>query len=447
MPRWNLTWLVVVPLTVAFAIALGYGVPPLRAKDKNADLLHLLVDVLAEVDQSYVRDLDDAGRRKFIEDMIHGGLERLDPHSAYFNAHEYRQFGRKSEGKYGGVGVNVVQDRVTGVMTVVSPMVGTPAYEAGVWAGDRVVAIDGKLLDAMPAEQAVELVQGDPGTIVTLTLARDGEPKPFDRRIVRDIVEIETVLGDRRDPENPKEWDYVIDPAYGIAHIRLSEFDKPTAPTLKRLLTHLDAAGVRGIALDLRGNPGGLLVSAVEAADLFLTSGTVVSTKSRRGGDRAYSAHDDALPFEKTNRPIAVLIDRGSASASEILAAALQDHGRAIVVGERSYGKGSVQEVFPLENQSVAVKLTTQSYRRPCGQNIHRFPDSKEADEWGVRPTAGYAVELSDEERRTWSAARKSRDAVRGKGREQSAGPPIVDKVLSRAVEYLRSELARHREP
>ncbi len=443
MPRWNLTWIVAVPLAVAFALAIGYGVPPLRARDKNADLVRLLVDVLAEVDQSYVRELDDAGRRKFVEDMIHGGLERLDPHSAFYNAHEYRQFDRKSEGKYGGIGINVTQERATGVMTVASPMVGTPAYEAGVWAGDRIVAIDGKPLDTLPPDAAVDLIQGDPGTIVTLTLTREGASKPFDVRIVRDIVEIETVLGDRRDPADPKEWEYVIDPERGIAHIRLTEFDKPTAPTLKRLLARLDAAGVRGVALDLRGNPGGLLVSAVEIADDFLAGGTVVSTKSRRGSEKVYSAHDDALPSEKANRPIAVLTDRGSASASEILAAALQDHGRAVVVGERTYGKGSVQEVFPLEDRTVAVKLTTQSYWRPSGLNIHRFPDSKESDAWGVRPSPGYAVELTDEERRAWSAARKARDAVRGKGREQPAGPPIVDKVLERALQYLRAELSK----
>ncbi|MFO0808000.1 MAG: S41 family peptidase [Gemmataceae bacterium] len=443
MPRWNLVWLVGVPFTILLALAIGYGAPPLRGEHPDAELVRILVDVLGEVDRSYVRELDDAGRRKLVEDMINGGLERLDPHSTFFNAYEYRQFDRKSEGKFGGIGIQVSQDRTAGTMTVTAPMVGTPAYEAGILAGDRIVKIDGRPLDILKPDEAIDLIQGDPGTIVTLTIERGGSPSLTELTITRAIVEIETVLGDRRNPLDPKEWEFTIDGEANVALIRLTEFDKPTAPTLKQVLDRLDATGVRGLVLDLRGNPGGLLVSSVEIADLFLADGKVVSTRGRKGNEKVYTARKDGTPFERADRPIAVLTDRYSASASEIVAAALQDHDRAVVVGERTYGKGSVQEIYTLANHSVALKLTTQSYWRPSGKNIHRFPDSNEADDWGVRPSAGFAVELSEDERRVWAAARRARDVVRGKGNEQPAGPPIIDKVLDRALSYVRGELAK----
>jgi carboxyl-terminal processing protease len=214
------------------------------------------------------------------------------------------------------------------------------------------------------------------------------------------------------------------------------------------VLEQLQAQGVRGLILDLRGNPGGLLTSAVAIADLFLTDGRIVSTHGRRSPEKAYAAKAAGTLFEPAVRqPVAVLIDRYSASASEIVAAALQDHGRAVVVGERSFGKGSVQNVFPLEDRTTALKLTTQSYRRPSGKNIHRFPDSKDADEWGVSPTPGFEVKLTDEERLAYLVGRRKRDVVSGK----AGAPPVPartdaayeDKVLDKALEHLRAELSR----
>jgi carboxyl-terminal processing protease len=451
MSRFNLAWLIGIPLVVLLGLTLTYSAPPIRDKEHNYELVKLLVDVLAEVDQNYVRELDPEQKRRLVEDMINGGLERLDANSSFFSIREYKHFVRKSKGHFGGVGIQVNLDRNTGALIVTSPMVGTPAYEAGILAGDLILKIDGKSMETIRPAEAVEMIQGEPGTSVTLNVLHEGAMKPVDIPIVRAVIEVETVLGDRRKPERLSDWDYVIDPARNIAYVRVIEFDEPTAGALTTVLKQLQAEGVRGLVLDLRGNPGGLLTSAVAVSDLLLNEGTIVSTRGRRLAEKAYTAKADGTLFEPAaTHPVAVLIDRFSASASEIVASALQDNGRAIVVGERSYGKGSVQNVFPLENETTALKLTTQSYWRPSGQNIHRFPDSKDTDEWGVKPTPGYEVPLSIEERKAYLEWRQKRDVVHGK---PGAAPPAADrktieykdKVLERAMEYLRAELDKQK--
>jgi carboxyl-terminal processing protease len=221
---------------------------------------------------------------------------------------------------------------------------------------------------------------------------------------------------------------------------------------LKAILERLQAEGVQGLVLDLRGNPGGLLTSAVEISDLFLTEGTIVSTRGRRGQEKTFVAKPAGNLFDPADRyPMAVLIDRYSASASEIVAAALQDHGRAVVVGERSFGKGSVQNLRPLEatdGPKTALKLTMASYHRPSGTNIHRFPDAKDTDDWGVRPTEGLEVPQSDDERRAFLSARRYRDIVPGKTGHmpdklrEKVDAPFKDPVLDKALSHLRQKLA-----
>jgi carboxyl-terminal processing protease len=448
MSRWNLSWLIGIPLVVVLGLTLVYSAPPLRQKDQNYELVKLIVDVLDEVDQNYVRELSPDDRRKLVEEMINGGLERLDPYSAFLSDREFKQFERKNNGSFGGVGIQVGLDRSTGGLVVTTPLVGTPAYEAGVLAGDLIVKIDDKPLENARTSEAVEKIQGEIGTSVTLTVVHEGQKKPVDIKITRAEIKIETVLGDRRKADNSAEWDFVIDKEKKIAYIRLMEFEKPTAETLEKVLKQLEGEGVRGLILDLRGNPGGLLTSAVSVADLFLKSGRIVSTQGRKTPERVYEAKAEGTLFEPAaEHPMFVLIDKYSASASEIVAAALQDHGRAVIVGERSFGKGSVQNVYPMED-NTALKLTTQSYHRPSGRNIHRFPDSKESDEWGVSPNPGFAVKLTDEERYNYLIARRKRDVVQGKpgaGAEKKDEklPPLTDKVLDKALEHIRAELAK----
>jgi carboxyl-terminal processing protease len=408
--------------------------------------------VLGEVDHKYVRSLDAEAKRKLVEDMVNGGLERLDPHSSFINSKDYKRFTLNSKGEFGGVGIHISVDRMNlGQLTVVSPMVDTPAYEAGVLAGDIIVKIDGKSTESMRVSDAVDLIQGEPGTKVVLTVLHEGAKEPVDLEMERAIVRVPSVLGDLRNPDNQQEWDYFVDKTNHIAYLRVVSFSENTAKELHSVLQQVIRDGARGLVLDLRTNPGGLLRSAVDACRMFLNEGRIVSTKGRNQQEEVYDAKPHAA-FVPKDLPVAVLINRLSASASEIVAAALQDHQRAVIVGERSYGKGSVQNVIEMEGHTSALKLTTASYWRPSGKNIHRFPDSKESDEWGVAPDPGFEVKMKDEERLDYLISRRDRDIVHGKNGGPPTKPktdkdkekkPFVDRTLEKALDYLRGEIQK----
>jgi carboxyl-terminal processing protease len=487
MSRWNLAWLLGVPAVVLLGLTLTHSAP----RDQDYDLVRTMVDVLAEVDEHYVRELTPEQRKHLVEDMINGGLEKLDPYSSFFNAEEIRQFDKTTEGNYGGVGIDLGVDPSTGVLRVISPMVGTPAYDGGVLAGDLILKINGKptvktdggVPEKMRREEAVSLIQGEPGTPITLTVLHEGSHEPVDIAITRARIEVPSVLGDRRRADNPREWDYFVDPAERIAYVRLIAFSDHTSRDLKGVIEQLQADGLRGLVLDLRDNPGGLLSAAVEVSDLFLREGPIVTIKGRHD-ERTYRARAEGTLLEPaTLHPMVVLINHNSASASEIVAAALQDHGRAVLIGERTFGKGSVQNVIrlPREKPTEALKLTTASYWRPNGHNIHRAPDAKETDEWGVRPNpdpalaAGmvgllaspfgnplptlpgampgrasrFEVPMNDTERFQYQVWRRQRDIVPGKAVQPIQGRPngeklnrpFTDRVLERGVQYLRQQL------
>ncbi len=455
MSRWNLAWLLGISAVALIGIAVSHSAP-LGKKDKDYELVRLVVDVLDEVEQKYVRELDPDARRRLVEDMINGGLERLDPHSTYINPRRYRQFSKDNKGEFGGIGIQISTDRQSGVLTVVSPLPGTPAYEAGILAGDLIVKVDGKSTESMQVNEAVDLIQGEPGQKVTLTVLHEGSKTPVTFELTRARIHIRSVLGDRRKADNPEEWEYFLDNDNKIAYVRLVTFSETAAKELRDTLTQLKGAGMRGLVLDLRMNPGGLLKAAVEIGNLFLPSGKIVSTRGRTGQEEVYEAEEKgALLVPAQDFPVAVLVNKYSASASEIVAAALQDHHREVVVGERSYGKGSVQNIIKMENGASALKLTTASYWRPSGQNIHRFPDSKDTDEWGVKPDAGFEVEMKDEERLAYVLNRRDRDIIHGKpGAQSAAAPkpdkakdkkPFEDRVLNKALDHLRKEVRKVR--
>ncbi len=443
----NLAWLLGISVVILFGLAVSHSAPP-REKDQDYELVRLVVDVLGEVDHKYVRNLDAAAKRKLVEDMINGGLARLDPHSGFINAREYKRFTLNSKGKFGGIGIQLETDLHRDRLIVHSPMVDTPAYEAGVLAGDIILKIDGKSTENIQIGEAIDLITGDPGQKIVLTVLHEGGKEPVDLEITRAEIQVPSVLGDRRRPDTPKEWDYLIDKANKIAYIRLMAFSENTASDLRAHLAELKKEGLRGLVLDLRTNPGGLLKAAVEVCRMFLKEGQIVTTKGRNREEEVYEARGDgAVLANGKDCPMAILIDRLSASASEIVAAALQDHKRAVVVGERSYGKGSVQNIIEMESQSSALKLTTASYWRPSGKNIHRFPESKDSEEWGVKPDPGFEVPLKYEERYEYLVNRRDRDIIPGKGITTTARPktdkdkkPFVDRTLEKALEYVRQE-------
>jgi carboxyl-terminal processing protease len=445
MSRWNLAWLLAVPMVVILGLTLSYSAPN-RERDKDYQLVRTVVDVLAEVDQHYVRELDDKARQKLVEDMINGGLERLDPYSQYLNAEEYHHFETQSEGNFGGVGIQLGVDPKTGNLMVISPMVGTPALEAGILAGDLIIKVDGKSTEGMRMGDAVKVIQGEPGTPISLTVLHENSREPATYTMKRARIEIETVLGYKRLEDNPKEWEWFADKDNGIAYIRLVQFNEHTAADLRKAVERVQREGAKSLILDLRDNPGGLLTAAIEVSDMFLTGGRIVSTRDRFGRGRAWDAKETDTIFEPAKaHPIAVLVNKNSASASEIVSAALQDNHRAVVVGERSFGKGSVQKVIRLNEggQPTALKLTTDTYWRPNGKNIHRHPDDKDTDEWGVKPDPGFEVVLKDDERLEYLKYRRSRDVIRRKDPPKSDAKedkPYRDKALEKAVEHLKNE-------
>lgn len=373
-----------------------------KPKDEMLELYGLFVDAVEKVEANYVRPVS---RRELLESALEGMLQNLDPHSSYINTTEWRNFRRQLEGRFGGIGIQVGVDQETGRLRVIAPMVGTPAYEAGILAGDQITEIDGQNAEGMSPDKAVEVLTGRPGTSVKLTVLHEGSEDPETVEITRAFIDLPTVLGDHRKPND--QWDFMLDKDKKIAHIRIVGFNQNTADELKKALAQIVDEGAKGLILDLRDDPGGLLSAAVEVSDLFLSGGEIVSTKGRNTAPKRYEARRDS-PYEEL--PMAVLVNQNSASASEIVSAALQDHGRAVVVGQRSYGKGSVQNILDLEDGYSVLKLTVASYYRPSGENIHRFRNSKPADKWGVSPDKGMEVKLTPSEYVRWAIGRRDRD-------------------------------------
>ncbi len=461
MSKWNLSWLVGVIGIALVGLSLIYSAPAgIGLQEKHANM-KLIVDVLEEVREKYVKPIPPEKERDLVENMINGGLEKLDPYSGFMGVEEYKEFNKQSTGKFGGIGIRIGVDARQ--VFVESPMVGTPAYEAGVQAGDVIMKIDGQSTENMSLRKVVDLIQGDAGTKVTLTVLHEGAKDvkdAVDIPIVRADISIESVLGDQRMKDKLKEWNFWIDPQSKIAYVRVVAFTEKTVPELTKVVDLLQRTGMKGLVVDLRNNPGGLLQAAVEVSSIFLPENQkVVTTKGRdKSQEKTYLSKHANLNMKNPggNYPLVILINRYSASASEIVSAALQDYARAVIVGERSFGKGSVQNVIRMENDTTALKLTTASYWRPSGRNIHRFPDSKETDEWGVKPNKGFEVKLTDEERLEYYKYRRDRDIVRngpapekkkdevkkdGAKKDDKAKEPFHDRVLDKAVEYIRGQL------
>lgn len=358
-------------LLTALGLILGaslvFGQMVLAKRSENAlealplEELRTYSEVFGQIKHNYVEVVDDEA---LIEDSIRGMLSGLDPHSAYLGPEAYKELRIGTSGEFGGLGIEVgMKD---GLIHVVTPIDDTPAKEAGIQAGDLIVRIDETPVKGMSLSEAVQRMRGKPGTDIVLTILREGEERPLEVTITRAIIHVKSVKS------------RTLEEGYG--YIRISQFQTETASSMRKAIEKLleeNGGQLKGLVLDLRNNPGGVLSAAVKVSDAFLEKGLIVYTEGRdldsRQSFRATSG--DIL----NNSPMVVLVNGGSASASEIVAGALQDHHRAIIMGSRTFGKGSVQTILPL-TESTALKLTTARYYTPSGRSIQAegiVPDIK----------------------------------------------------------------------
>ncbi len=378
--------------TIAGIVATTQIAGPLVAQEKarNSSVyeqLDLFGDIFERIRSQYVEPVDES---KLIEAAIDGMLTSLDPHSSYLSPKDAAAMRVQTRGEFGGLGIEVTQE--DGFVKVVSPIDGTPADAAGIESGDFITHVDGESVLGLTLDKAVDMMRGPVGSEILITVVREGEDEPFDVSIIRDTIKLTAVRG-------RTEGKTVV--------MRITTFNDQTTPNLESgFRKQVEEAGgmdaVNGIVLDLRNNPGGLLTQAIKVADSFLESGEIVSTRGRNPED---GERFNATPGDLAEgKPIVVLINGGSASASEIVAGALQDHRRAIVVGTKSFGKGSVQTVMPLRGDG-AMRLTTARYYTPSGRSIQAL---------GVSPDIIVAQprrrpQAEEEEDKPASAAARSR--------------------------------------
>ncbi len=313
--------------------------------------LRTFTEVFSRIQDGYVESIGD---RELIENAIRGMLSGLDPHSSYLDPQEYDDLQAGTSGEFGGLGIEVGMEN--GFVKVIAPIDDTPADRAGVQAGDLIIRIDGQPVKGMSLNEAVTLMRGEPGSKITLTIVRDGREQPFDLTLERAVIQVESVKTRMLAP--------------GFAYLRISQFQQRTGEDVLEAIDQLKREAdddLQGMVLDLRNNPGGVLNAAVEVADAFITNGRIVSTRGRlERAEMSFSATpNDAIG----GAPLVVLVNGGSASASEIVAGALQDQGRAVVMGRKTFGKGSVQTILPLQD-GAAIKLTTARYYTPEGRSI-----------------------------------------------------------------------------
>ena len=394
--------------TFALGFIVGFASQGKQSEDEYK-YLRIFTDALRIVKENYVEQVS-------MKDLIYGALngmtKSLDPFSSFFTPKQYESFRQETEGEFGGVGIEIGMEK--GRPVVISPIEGTPAFRAGIKAGDVILEVNGEDTSNMSLIDVVQRIRGKVGTKVQLTIYRKGMEKPMKIELERALIKIESV-----------KWTTLGD----VGYIKLSQFNENVSVQVERALKELSSQRVKGVILDLRNDPGGLLSEAVNVADLFLPEGRlVVYTRSRNGETQKYFAR--RKPVVPDEFPVIVLINKGSASASEIVAGALQDYKRAVILGEKSFGKASVQNIIPLEDGS-ALKLTVAHYYTPLGRLIHNK---------GIVPDVQVAMDENQEE--------ALQEAIRQKRLEGKNGLillPEKDPQLSKAIELIRSGQALKR--
>ncbi len=391
------------------------GDSPVAALDRSTyRSLKTFNEILDIVEKNYVEPVET---KTLLQGAVNGMMRSLDPHSSYMTADMYRELEVETKGRFGGIGIEITIRK--DILTVVSPIEDTPAYRAGVKAGDMILRIDGKSTKDITIMDAVKKLRGPKGTNVIITITREDSPKLQDITITRDVIEIKSIRS------------RVIEE--GIGYIRVSSFQERTADDLGKALVEVagKAKPLKGLVLDLRNNPGGLLNQAVHVSDLFLKSGTIVSTRGRvKSVESAASARDNGT---EPTCAIVILVNEGTASAAEIVAGALQDNGRALVLGTQTFGKGSVQTVIPLDDGS-ALKLTTAKYYTPKGRSIQA--EGIQPDIVIRRARAAGEKEPAEEPLREKDLAGHIRSPrENGTGKEKAPSPPDLPRSRREAMD------------
>lgn len=417
-----------------------------RLKDvgdmSDSDLTRLLADAREAVGKR-----EDLDKHKDIDFTLKRMLyKHTDPYTTYIDKEEKERMSRQIRGRFPGVGIQIRKDSATDQLLVVTPIKNSPAYKADIQAGDLITTVtrevdsEGEPLKkpevlptkGMKLNDAVEKITGKPGTEVILTIQREGETKPIVKRLTRGYINVESILGFKRKADD--SWDYMIDPQSKIAYIRLTEFQRNSYRDMLRVMQGLTAHGVKGFIFDLRFNPGGLLDVAFDISDLFIDDGVVVSIRERNKPEKELNGNSRG---SLTDFPMVCLVNGYSASGSEIVAACLQDHDRAYIIGERSYGKGSVQHILDFDGGEI--KLTVATFWRPSKKNLNKSSTGgKEEDEWGVIPQK--IVKLTAKEREDLSEYLHSTEIIQPKGKPPEA-KKYQDKQLEEALKYLRSQI------
>lgn len=385
-----------------------------RVGESVFDQIDLLVDIRHEIVSSYVEEPDE---NKMVESAVRAMLASLgDRYTVFLTAEELAPFDKQIRGKFSGIGAEI--DIHENRLRIVSPLEDSPAWQSGVMAGDIVLEINGESTQDITITEAVNRLTGPEGTQVTVKVQHlSGEEEQI--TITRAQINVQTVRGVRRDAEN--HWDYTLDPTHHVGYIRITQFTDDTAQAVADVLEQFKAQDIRGLILDLRFNPGGLLDAAVKVSDYFLPGGKrIVSVKGRAVPEQVQKATDQNT---LTTIPVVVLANEASASAAEIVTGALADNGRAKFVGSRTFGKGSVQQVRMLESGQGALKITHAYYYLPNGRNIHR----RENDEtWGVDPEDGFYVSMSPDQVRKMIEIRRNSSSVAPTDSDGDTDPPQI---------------------
>jgi carboxyl-terminal processing protease len=394
----------------------------------------LLDEMVQQIGRNYIQEVD---RSELMQTALRAIVGKLDATGGvlrptdmeFLGTNDLSEMNVMMDQQLAGIGAALGVDKETGAIVVTKPLPNSPAQRAGVLPDDRIVAIDRAPLPAdAKLASVVQTLRGPVGTAVTLGVKRGGLEEVREIQIVRDTIKLPSVLGDHRRPDNT--WDFMMDDTRKIGYVRLTAVGKQSAQEMETALKDLTTRGMKALILDLRSNPGGMLDGAVAVADLFVDSGKIVTIKGRRGE----SVHEAKAEGTFLGFPIVVLVNRKTSSAAEIVAACLQDHRRAVVVGERTFGQGIVRSIVPLTSGSGALKLPVAAYYRPNGKNVNRFPDSKDSDDWGVTPDEGYAVTMTEDEIKRYETNRVAREGL------SAAEPPPIDsgdRALQKALEAL----------